>query len=135
MTDPGYRLVSLDYSQIELRLLAHMAEVPALTEAFRKGIDIHAATAATMFGGSPDQIDGALRRKAKAINFGIIYGISAFGLSQQLGISQGEAATYIKAYFETYPGIQQYMDRCKEFARRHGYVQTLWGRKCYTSNT
>jgi DNA polymerase-1 len=132
VTDPGYRLVSLDYSQIELRLLAHMAEVPTLTEAFRKGIDIHAATAATMFGGSPDQIDGALRRKAKTINFGIIYGISAFGLSQQLGISQGEAASYIKSYFETYPGIRQYMERCKEFARHHGYVQTLWGRKCYT---
>ncbi len=131
VTDPGYRLVSLDYSQIELRLLAHMAEVPALVEAFRKGIDIHTATAATMFGISPDQMDGTLRRKAKAINFGIIYGISAFGLSQQLGISQGEAAAYIKAYFETYPGIQQYMERCKEFARRHGYVQTLWGRKCY----
>lgn len=132
VTDPGYCLVSLDYSQIELRLLAHMAEVPALVEAFRKGMDIHNTTAATMFGASPDQMDGTLRRKAKAINFGIIYGISAFGLSQQLGISQGEAAAYIKAYFETYPGIQQYMERCKEFARRHGYVQTLWGRKCYT---
>lgn len=132
VTGPGYRLVSLDYSQIELRLLAHMAEVPALVEAFRKGIDIHTATASTMFGIPPDQIDGTLRRKAKAINFGIIYGISAFGLSQQLVISQGEAASYIKAYFETYPGIQQYMERCKDFARLHGYVQTLWGRKCYT---
>ncbi|MDF3033684.1 MAG: polymerase [Alphaproteobacteria bacterium] len=132
VTEPGYRLVSLDYSQIELRLLAHMADVPALVEAFRKGIDIHTATASTMFGVSPDQIDGPLRRQAKAINFGIIYGISAFGLSQQLSISQGEAAAYIKAYFETYPGIQQYMERCKDFARRHGYVQTLWGRKCYT---
>lgn len=130
--DPGYRLVSLDYSQIELRLLAHMADVPALTEAFHKGVDIHTSTAATMFHLPPDQIDGALRRKAKAINFGIIYGISAFGLSQQLGITQGEAATYIKAYFETYPGIQAYMERCKDFARQNGYVQTLWGRKCYT---
>ncbi len=132
VTDPGFRLVSLDYSQIELRLLAHMADVPALVEAFRKGMDIHTSTASTMFGIPPDQIDGTLRRKAKAINFGIIYGISAFGLANQLGIAQGEAATYIKKYFETYPGIQEYMERCKEFARRHGYVQTLWGRKCYT---
>jgi DNA polymerase-1 len=132
VTDPGFRLVSLDYSQIELRLLAHMAEVPALVEAFRKGVDIHTSTASTMFGVPPVQIDGALRRKAKAINFGIIYGISAFGLSQQLGIPQGEAAAYIKTYFETYPGIQQYMERSKEYARHHGYVQTLWGRKCYT---
>lgn len=132
VADPGYKLVSLDYSQIELRLLAHMAEVPALVEAFRKGIDIHTATASTMFNMTPDKIDGALRRKAKAINFGIIYGISAFGLAHQLGIPQGEAAAYIKAYFETYPGIQQYMERSKEFAREHGFVQTLWGRKCYT---
>lgn len=132
VTDAGFRLVSLDYSQIELRLLAHMADVPALVDAFRKGMDIHTSTASTMFGIPPDQIDGMLRRKAKAINFGIIYGISAFGLAHQLGIAQGEAATYIKKYFETYPGIQDYMERCKEFARRHGYVQTLWGRKCYT---
>jgi len=132
VTDAGFRLVSLDYSQIELRLLAHMADVPALREAFRKGMDIHTSTASTMFGIPADQIDGMLRRKAKAINFGIIYGISAFGLAHQLGIAQGEAATYIKKYFETYPGIQDYMERCKEFARCHGYVQTLWGRKCYT---
>ncbi|MGV8947856.1 MAG: DNA polymerase I [Candidatus Paracaedibacter sp.] len=132
VADPGFRLVSLDYSQIELRLLAHMADVPALAEAFRKGMDIHTSTASTMFGIPPEQIDGTLRRKAKAINFGIIYGISAFGLANQLGIAQGEAAAYIKKYFETYPGIQDYMERCKEFARRHGYVQTLWGRKCYT---
>ena len=132
LAEPGYRLVSLDYSQIELRLLSHMAEVPALVEAFRKGHDIHTSTASTMFGIPQEEIDGALRRKAKAINFGIIYGISPFGLAQQLGIPQGEAAAYIKSYFETYPGIQQYMERCKEFARKHGYVQTLWGRKCYT---
>jgi len=132
ITDSGFKLVSLDYSQIELRLLAHMAEVPALVDAFRHGMDIHAATASTMFGLPMDQIDGALRRKAKAINFGIIYGISAFGLAQQLGIPQGEAANYIKAYFETYPGIQDYMEKYKDFARHNGYVQTLWGRKCYT---
>jgi DNA polymerase-1 len=132
ITDTGYKLVSLDYSQIELRLLAHMADVPALADAFRHGLDIHTTTASTMFGIPPEQISGDLRRQAKAINFGIIYGISAFGLSQQLGIPQGEAAAYIKTYFETYPGIQQYMERCKEFARKNGYVQTLWGRKCYT---
>jgi DNA polymerase-1 len=132
ITDPGFRLVSLDYSQIELRLLAHMADVPALAEAFRKGMDIHTSTASTMFGIPLEQIDGTLRRQAKAINFGIIYGISAFGLANQLGIAQGEAATYIKKYFETYPGIQEYLERCKEFARHHGYIQTLWGRKCYT---
>lgn len=132
ITDPGFRLVSLDYSQIELRLLAHMADVPALAEAFRKNMDIHTSTASTMFGIPLEQIDGTLRRQAKAINFGIIYGISAFGLANQLGIAQGDAAAYIKKYFETYPGIQDYMERCKEFARRHGYVQTLWGRKCYT---
>lgn len=132
IAEAGYQLVSLDYSQIELRLLAHMAEVPALAEAFRKGVDIHASTAATMFGVPLEKIDASLRRKAKAINFGIIYGISAFGLAQQLGITPGEASAYIKVYFETYPGIQQYMEKCKEFAREHGYVETLMGRKCYT---
>jgi DNA polymerase-1 len=132
IAEPGFRLVSLDYSQIELRLLAHMADVPTLTEAFCKGLDIHTITAATIFGVSPELVDGSLRRKAKAINFGIIYGISPFGLARQLGIAQGEAGAYIKAYFQTYPGIQDYMERCKEFARQNGYVQTLWGRKCYT---
>jgi len=132
IADPGYKIASLDYSQIELRLLAHMANVPALVDAFRKGADIHTTTAATMFGLPSDQIDATLRRKAKAINFGIIYGMSPFGLSQQLGIPQGEAAAHIKTYFETYPGIQNYIEQTKNFARRYGYVKTLWGRKCYT---
>ena len=132
VAQPGSKLVSLDYSQIELRLLAHMADVPALAQAFQQGIDIHIVTASSMFGVPHDQIDASLRRKAKAINFGIIYGISPFGLAQQLGIAQGEAGAYIKAYFQTYPGIQDYMERCKESARTCGYVQTLWGRKCYT---
>ena len=132
VADSRFCLVSLDYSQIELRLLAHMADVPALVEAFHKGSDIHAMTAATIFGVPLESVDGSLRRKAKAINFGIIYGISAFGLARQLGIAQGEASAYIKAYFQTYPGIQDYMERCKELARQNGYVQTLWGRKCYT---
>lgn len=128
----GYKLVSLDYSQIELRLLAHMADVPALVESFKKGIDIHTATAGQMFNIPIEQVDALTRRRAKAINFGIIYGISAFGLSQQLGVPQGEASAYIKAYFEKYPGIQDYMERCRAFAREHGYVTTLFGRKCYT---
>jgi DNA polymerase-1 len=126
-----WKMVSLDYSQIELRLLCHMAEVPQLSQAFCQGQDIHATTAAEMFGVPRDQITGDLRRKAKAINFGIIYGISAFGLAQQLDIPQSEAARYIAHYFEKYPGIQAYMEYQKEFARQHGYVKTLFGRKCY----
>lgn len=132
IAEPGFKLVSLDYSQIELRLLAHMADVPALVESFKQGIDIHTATAGQIFNIPIDQVDGQTRRRAKAINFGIIYGISAFGLAQQLGVSQGEASAYIKAYFEKYPGIQDYMERCRAFAREHGYVVTLFGRKCYT---
>ncbi|MBW8310239.1 MAG: DNA polymerase I [Candidatus Paracaedibacteraceae bacterium] len=127
----GWKMLSLDYSQIELRLLCHMAEVPQLTQAFCQGQDIHMTTAAEMFGLPMDQITAELRRKAKAINFGIIYGISAFGLAQQLDIPQSEAARYITHYFDKYPGIQAYMEYQKEFARQHGYVKTLFGRKCY----
>jgi DNA polymerase-1 len=131
IADPGYKLVSLDYSQIELRLLAHMADVPALVDAFQKGLDIHTATASSMFGVALSDVDNSLRRKAKAINFGIIYGISSFGLAQQLGTSSVEAASYIKAYFATYPGIQDFMEQNKEFARTYGYVKTVAGRKCH----
>jgi len=131
VAEPGRTLLSLDYSQIELRLLAHTADIRALKKAFREGQDIHTLTASQVFGIPPEQLDPSIRRKAKAINFGIIYGISAFGLARQLGVEQSEAAAYMKAYFERYPGIQDYMERTKQFCREHGYVQTLFGRRCY----
>jgi DNA polymerase-1 len=128
---PGHMLVSADYSQIELRLLAHVADIEALRESFAKGEDIHARTASEVFGVPLDKMDGVTRRRAKAINFGIIYGISAFGLARQLGIDAGEAGSYIAAYFMRYPGIRAYMERTKEEARIHGYVTTPFGRRCY----
>ena len=131
VAEPGRVLLSLDYSQIELRLLAHVAGIDALKRAFHDGQDIHALTAAQMFGIDAGTVDPTMRRQAKAINFGIIYGISAFGLSRQLGISNEEAAAYMKAYFERYPGIQDYMTRTKQFCREHGYVETLFGRRCH----
>ncbi|MDY0881497.1 DNA polymerase I [Dongia soli] len=131
IAEKGMKLLSVDYSQIELRLAAEMADIPALQEAFRKGEDIHALTASQVFGIPIEGMDPMVRRRAKAINFGIIYGISAFGLSQQLGIPQGEAKAYIEAYFKRYPGIREYMERTKDFARKHGYVTTLFGRRCY----
>lgn len=127
----GCELVSMDYSQIELRLLAHFADIEALKEAFHHGKDIHAITASQVFGIPLDQVTPDLRRKAKAINFGIIYGMSSYGLGQQLGISNEDAASYIKSYEAQYPGIFDYMKKIKEFARTHGYVTTLFGRKCY----
>ena len=127
----GYRLISADYSQIELRLLAHAANVPALREAFACGQDIHARTASEVFGLPLENMDPLMRRRAKAINFGIIYGISAFGLAKQLGISPREAKIYIEAYFARYPGIRDYMEHVKEEARQKGYVLTLYGRRCY----
>jgi DNA polymerase-1 len=130
----GYQLLSADYSQIELRLLAHMADIPVLREAFRAGADIHAITASEMFGVPLDQMTGELRRRAKAINFGIIYGISAHGLSVQLGITRPEAADYIAKYFEKYPGIREYMDRTIAFAREHTYVETLYGRRVHVKD-
>jgi DNA polymerase-1 len=123
-------LVSADYSQIELRLLAHVADIPALKDAFASGQDIHARTASEVFNIPLEQMDGVTRRRAKAINFGIIYGISAFGLARQLGIDAGEARVYIEAYFTRYPGIRAYMERTKEEARIHGYVLTPFGRRC-----
>jgi DNA polymerase-1 len=131
VAEPGCTLLSLDYSQIELRLLAHVADIPVLKKAFWEGQDIHALTASQVFGLPLENMDAAIRRKAKAINFGIIYGISPFGLARQLGVEQGEAASYIKTYFEQYPGIQEYMERTKQFCRQHGYVQTLFGRRCH----
>ena len=131
VAEKGHKLLSVDYSQIELRLAAEMADIPALKQAFRDGADIHAMTASQVFGVPVEGMDPMVRRKAKAINFGIIYGISAFGLAQQLGIPQGEAKAYIEAYFRRYPGIKDYMERTKAFAREHGYVTTLFGRRCH----
>jgi DNA polymerase-1 len=127
----GRRLISADYSQIELRLLAHIADVPALSKAFSDGTDIHAMTASEMFGVPVKGMPPDIRRKAKAINFGIIYGISAFGLGNQLGIARGEADAYIKKYFERFPGIRDYMESTKEFVREHGYVETFFGRRIH----
>ena len=127
---PGHVLLSADYSQIELRILAHVAGVEALKEAFRKGIDIHALTASQVFGLPLKGMDPMVRRSAKAINFGIIYGISAFGLARQLGVPQGEAKGLIEAYFVQYPGIKDYMERTKKAAHAEGFVTTLFGRKC-----
>ena len=131
VADKGHTLLSVDYSQIELRLTAEIAEVEALKQAFHDGQDIHAITAAQVFGIPVEGMDPMTRRKAKAINFGIIYGISAFGLAQNLGIPQGEARDYIAAYFERYPGIRGYMDRTKALAREQGFVTTLFGRKIH----
>ncbi len=131
IASPGMKLVSADYSQIELRLLSEVAEVPALRKAFQDGVDIHAMTASEMFGVPVKDMPGEIRRRAKAINFGIIYGISAFGLANQLSIAREEAGAYIKKYFERFPGIRDYMDETREFCRAHGYVVTLFGRKCH----
>ena len=131
IAEPGNVLIAADYSQIELRLLAHIAGIESLRDAFRQGLDIHAMTASEMFGDPIEGMDPMVRRKAKAINFGIIYGISAFGLANQLGISRGEASDYIKAYFEKFPGIRAYMDRTKASAKDKGFVETLYGRKLH----
>jgi DNA polymerase I len=131
IASPGHKLVSADYSQIELRLLAEIADIPVLKQAFRDGLDIHAMTASEMFGVPVKDMPGEVRRRAKAINFGIIYGISAFGLANQLGIAREEASAYIKKYFERFPGIRAYMDSTRDFCRAHGYVETLFGRKCH----
>jgi len=127
----GKKLISADYSQIELRLVAHVAGEQSMIEAFRAGVDIHARTASEVFGIPLDQMDGETRRRAKAINFGIIYGISAFGLARQLSIPQGEARDYIAAYFDNFPGIRGYMDRIKLEARETGHVETLFGRRIH----
>ncbi|MDB5420333.1 MAG: polymerase, partial [Brevundimonas sp.] len=128
---PGNVLISADYSQIELRLLAHIGDIPELKRAFKAGLDIHAATASEMFGVPVEGMPAETRRRAKAINFGIVYGISAFGLANQLGIDQGEAGAYIKTYFERFPGIRAYMDKTKAEVREAGYVSTIFGRRIH----
>ena len=129
---PGNTLVSLDYSQIELRILAHVAGIDALKQAFRDGLDIHAMTASEMFDVPLDEMTPEVRRRAKAINFGVIYGISGFGLARNLRIPRGEAQGFIDRYFERFPGIRTYMDDTVAFAKEHGHVQTLFGRKIHT---
>jgi len=133
VAEPGHLLLSADYSQIELRLAAHVADVPELKQAFRDGVDIHALTASQVFGVPLAEMDANTRRRAKAINFGIIYGISAFGLGQQIGVPPAEAGAYIRAYFERFPAILAYMERIKTDCRRTGYVETIFGRKCFIS--
>jgi DNA polymerase-1 len=128
IAEPGHSLLSADYSQIELRLLAHFSEDPLLTEAFRRGDDIHSLTASQVFGVPPMLLDAEHRRRAKAVNFGIVYGLSPFGLSQQLGIEQREARKFIDAYFEKYAGVRRYIDRVLEETRREQSVKTLFGR-------
>ncbi|MBT7362621.1 MAG: DNA polymerase I, partial [Rhodospirillaceae bacterium] len=131
IADKGNKLVSLDYSQIELRVVAHVAGEEALIAAFQDGQDIHAMTASQVFDVPIEGMDPMVRRNAKAINFGIIYGISAFGLARNLGIERGEAGAYIKAYFERYPAIKEYMDETKAFAHEAGFVETIFGRRIY----
>jgi DNA polymerase I len=127
----GAKLVSADYSQIELRVLAHVADIPQLKKAFADGLDIHAMTASEMFGIPIEGMDPLVRRRAKAINFGIIYGISSFGLANQLGIGREEAGDYIRTYFKRFPGIRDYMEETKRKARETGYVETIFGRRCH----
>lgn len=132
VAEPGNVMVSLDYSQIELRILAHIADIPALKQAFADGLDIHAMTASEMFDVPLDQMTPDIRRRAKAINFGVIYGISGFGLARNLRIPRAEAQEFIDRYFERFPGIRTYMDDTIAFAKEHGFVQTLFGRKIHT---
>ncbi|HYE46187.1 MAG TPA: DNA polymerase I [Caulobacter sp.] len=131
IAEKGHVLISADYSQIELRLLAHVGDIPQLKAAFRDGLDIHAMTASEMFDTPIEGMPAEIRRRAKAINFGIVYGISAFGLANQLSIPQSEAGAYIKTYFERFPGIGAYMDRMRAQVREHGYVTTIFGRKIH----
>ncbi len=128
---PGYKIVAADYSQIELRIMAHLSGDSGLLAAFSQGRDVHSATAAEVFEVAIDQVTHELRRSAKAINFGLIYGMSAFGLAQQLGLSRNQAQAYIDLYFTRYPGVKQYMDDIRELAKQQGYVETLFGRRLY----
>ncbi len=128
---PGRKLVACDYSQIELRIMAHLSADPGLTRAFESGLDVHKATAAEVFGRKVEDVTGNERRAAKAINFGLMYGMSAFGLARQLGIGRGEAQDYIALYFSRYPGVRDYMERTRQQAREQGYVETVFGRRLY----
>ncbi|MEM9469799.1 MAG: DNA polymerase I [Pseudomonadota bacterium] len=134
IAEKGHKLVSVDYSQVELRLIAEMANVKALKKAFKDEVDIHALTASQVFDVSLDEVDGDLRRQAKAVNFGIIYGISGWGLAKQLNVGADEAGSFIRKYLDTFHEIETFMDDQKAYARKHGYVKTLFGRKCFTPN-
>ena len=131
VADPGFRLVAADYSQIELRIMAHLSGDEGLLDAFARGADIHRATAAEVFAGGTEEVTDEQRRSAKAINFGLIYGMSAFGLARQLGIERGEAQSYVDLYFSRYPGVKAFMDATRESARDRGYVETVFGRRLY----
>ncbi len=131
IASPGYKLISADYSQIELRIMAHLSGDEGLLNAFAQGEDIHRATAAEVFGVLPEQVSDEHRRAAKAINFGLIYGMSAFGLARQLGIDRGAAQTYVDRYFARYPGVKRFMDAIREQARAQGYVETVFKRRLY----
>ncbi|WP_018936394.1 DNA polymerase I [Thioalkalivibrio sp. ALJ24] len=131
IADEGHQLLAADYSQIELRIMAHLSQDAGLLKAFAEGQDIHRATAAEVFGPAPDEVTGEQRRAAKAINFGLIYGMSAWGLARNLGIEQGEAREYIDRYFNRYPGVHDYMERARASGRENGYVETLFGRRLY----
>ncbi|WP_407353264.1 DNA polymerase I [Luteimonas sp. R10] len=134
VADPGNRIVACDYSQIELRIMAHLSQDDGLLKAFASGADIHRATAAEVFGRTMDQVTPNERRAAKAINFGLMYGMSAFGLARNLGIGRGEAQDYIALYFSRYPGVRDFMERTRQQARDQGYVETVFGRRLYLEN-
>ncbi len=131
VSSPGHQIASADYSQIELRIMAHISEDPALIRAFEMGMDVHRATAAEVFGVAPDQVSSEQRRYAKVINFGLIYGMSSFGLAKALGIDNTAARNYIQRYFERYPGVHAYMERARQQAREQGYIETVFGRRLY----
>ncbi|MDO8706515.1 MAG: DNA polymerase I [Sulfuricaulis sp.] len=130
---PGYQIMSADYSQIELRIMAHLSGDPGLIHAFAENLDVHRATAAEVFGATPETVTDDMRRAAKAINFGLIYGMSAFGLAKQLRIDRAAAQEYVERYFKRYPGVREFMERTRETARRQGYVETLFGRRLHTA--
>jgi DNA polymerase-1 len=134
VAEPGHRILAADYSQIELRIMAHISGDERLLAAFAAGLDVHRATAAEVWGLSPEEVSGDQRRAAKAINFGLIYGMSAFGLARQLGIERGAAQQYVDLYFQRYPGVKAFMDRIREQARRDQYVETLYGRRLYLTD-
>ncbi len=128
---PGHVIASADYSQIELRIMAHLSEDAALIRAFNEGLDVHRATASEVFGVAPDQVSSEQRRYAKVINFGLIYGMSSYGLAKNLGIDNTAAKNYIARYFQRYPGVKQYMDETRLTAKSQGYVETVFGRRLY----